>query len=110
MDITFATDALQKQANDPKLCRKKMGAERAKRFKMRLDALAAALSLDDVRHMPGRFHELKGDRKGQWACDLVHPYRLIFEPQGRPIPVRENGSYDWNRIFAVRILEIVDYH
>ena len=35
----------------------------------------------------GHYHELTGDRKGEWACDLDQPYRLIFEPHEKPIPV-----------------------
>lgn len=37
------------------------------------------------------------NRKGQYAVDLVHPYRLIFEKHG-------------NEIQIAHIMEIVDYH
>lgn len=36
-------------------------------------------------------------RKGQYAVDLVHPYRLVFEKHG-------------NEIQVAHIMEIVDYH
>ena len=77
---------------------------------MRLDQLRASKTLEDVRYQAGRFHELTGDRKGQWACDLDHPYRLIFKPQENPIPSTEDGNYIWIEILGVEILEIVDYH
>ncbi len=27
----------------------------------------------------GRCHQLRGNRKGEYSMDLVHPYRMIFE-------------------------------
>ncbi len=41
--------------------------------------------------------KLKGNRKEQYAVDLVHPYRLVFEKKG-------------NEIQIANIMEIVDYH
>lgn len=110
MDITFAKKGLEKQANDLGLCKRKMGEKRAKIYQQRLGALRAAKTLEDMRHVPGRFHELTGDRKGQWACDLDQPYRLIFRPQENPIPTNKDGSYVWVEIVAVEVVEIVDYH
>ena len=76
----------------------------------RLDDLRAADTLEGVRHLPGRYHELTADRKGQWACDLDQPYRLIFSPHEYPIPVNEDGQYIWIEIKGVEIIEITDYH
>lgn len=45
----------------------------------------------------GRCHKLHNNRKGQYAVDLVHPYRLVFEING-------------NEIQIANIMEIVDYH
>ena len=45
----------------------------------------------------GRCHPLTQNRKGQYAVDLVHPYRLVFEKNGDEIQI-------------ANILEIVDYH
>jgi len=110
MDISFGDSKLEKYANDDKKAIKKLGVKRAKLYKVRLDDLRASDSLEDVRHLPGRFHELKGNRKGSWACDLDHPYRLIFKPQNTPIPENEHGQYIWQEIEAVEITEIADYH
>lgn len=97
-------------ANDDRLAAKKLGALRAKLFKDRLDDLVAVSNLEEVRFLPGHFHELKGDRKGQWACDLDQPYRLIFQPHEEPIPEDENGKYIWIEIKGVEILDITNYH
>jgi plasmid maintenance system killer protein len=54
--------------------------ERAMRLDRRLQQLRAAESLDDLRHAPGRCHELIADRVGSLSLDLDHPYRVIFRP------------------------------
>lgn len=110
MDITFDDNKLRKYANNDKQAIKKLGQRRAELYKQRLDDLFAASTLEDVRYLPGNYHELKGNRKGQWACDLDHPYRLIFEPHENPIPTNESGQYIWLEITGVEIIEIVDYH
>lgn len=97
-------------ANKDKLAQKHLGMVVAKRFKMRLDDLQAAQTLEDVRNLPGKYHELVGNRKGQWACTLDHPYRLIFTPHESPIPINEDGQYLWIEILGVEIIEIEDYH
>ncbi len=110
MDISFEDKKLEKYANNDKQGVKKLGQLRHKKYKMRLDQLRNSKTLEDVRYQPGRFHELIGDRKGQWACDLDQPYRLIFKPQEDPIPKNEDGNYIWIEILGVEILEVVDYH
>ena len=69
-----------------------MGDIRAKLYFKRLNDLLEVSSLEEVRHLPGRYHELSGDRKGQWACDLDNPYRLVFEPCQKPIPTDKDGK------------------
>lgn len=110
MDISFSDKSLKKVVNDDRKLIKAYGLKRAKLIKKRLDSLRAADTLEDVRHAPGRFHELTGDRKGQWACDLDQPYRLIFVPHEDPIPTDEDGRYIWIEIRGVDITEITDYH
>jgi toxin HigB-1 len=110
VDISFRDRKLRKAANDEKALVRLYGERRGKLLKRRLDDLRAAESLEDVRHLPGRYHELTSDRKGQWACELDHPYRLVFTPQESPIPENEHGQYLWQEIRAVEIIEIIDYH
>jgi len=89
---------------------KRWGESRGKALSRRLDDLRAARSLADMRHPPGRCHELSGDRKGQLALDLDRRYRLIFEVADEPIPRKEDGGLAWERVTAVRILGVEDYH
>ena len=78
MEITFDDNKLEKLANNYKKCQKVMGQQRARLYNIRLGDLTKAKTLEDVRNLPGKYHELKENRKGQWACDLDQPYRLIF--------------------------------
>lgn len=110
MEITFGKKKLEKYANNDRLALKELGKRRADLYKERLDDLYASTTLEDVKFLPGNFHELIGNRKGQWSCDLDHPYRLIFEPHEDPIPTNKSGQYIWIEIKGVEIIEIVDYH
>jgi proteic killer suppression protein len=91
MIVTYKTKKLRKLATNYKHCQKELGQKCAKKFMMRINALKDASTLEDTRHLPGRFHTLLQNRKGQWGCDLEHPKRLVFEPSEKPIPIDENG-------------------
>lgn len=110
MEITFRNNNLKKCANNDRVGIKNLGAERFKKYKKRLDQLRASNTLEDLRQQPGRFHELTQNKKGKWACDLDHPYRLIFEPLENPIPTDNDGKYLWIEIKGVEIIDIEDYH
>ncbi len=110
MDVTFDDRSLKKYANNDTQAVKKLGPKRAALYKQRLDDLRDAATLEEVRYLPGNFHELVGNRKGQWSCNLDHPIRLIFEPHESPIPANDAGQYIWLEIKGVEIVEIADYH
>lgn len=77
---------------------KKYGTKMAEKIQMRIDQIKAADSVDQmIQYHIGRCHPLKGNRKNQFAVDLVHPQRLVFEKKS-------------NEIRIANILEIIDYH
>lgn len=110
MNIIFKTKKLEKCAINNSFGVKTLGFLRHKVFKKRLEQLVLSNSLEQVKSLPGKFHELPHDRKGQWSCHLDEPYRLIFKPQENPIPINKDGVYLWSEIKGVEILEIIDYH
>lgn len=59
---------------------------------------------------PHRCHQLSGDRDEEFAIDIVHPFRLVFEVAHDPIPRDEFGGVDKERVTAIRFLEVTDYH
>lgn len=108
MTIVFRTRALKNLAHDAKAARKELGETCARRLRSRLDDLQAAGTLEAMRNLPGRCHQLKGDRSAQFGIDLEHPRRLVFEPiDGES---SSTGGLDWNTVTAIEIVEIVDYH
>lgn len=98
IDVSYRTSQLRKVCENAEVATKKYGAEMAEKIHMRIDQIRAADSVEElVQFRIGRCHPLQGNRKGQYAMDLTHPYRLILE--------KKNG-----KLIAVEILEIVDYH
>lgn len=110
MDIFFADKKLEKAYSNRRLLVKTYGRRQARKLQQRFKTLRAADTLADMRDFPGRCHELKGDRAGQLALDLDHPYRLIFEPDHDPVPTKVDGGIDWSVITSVLIIAVEDYH
>jgi len=111
MEVTFRTRKLQKTANSEGLLKREYGAENGRLIMHRLSVLAAANSLADVPSVrPERCHQLDGKRRGQFAVDVKHPFRIVFEPADDPPPMRDNGELDLARVTSVCILSIEDYH
>ena len=68
------------------------------KIQQRIDELTAADLVEMmIQYYVGRCHSLTGNRAGQYALDLVQPYRLIFTKIGNEIQIAE-------------VQEIVDYH
>jgi proteic killer suppression protein len=64
----------------------------------RIGEMEAADSVEFmIKYRIGRCHPLQGNRKGEYAVDLVHPRRLVFTKKGDEIQI-------------ARVIEIVDYH
>ncbi len=82
----------------------------AKVMRRRLDDLDAAETLEDLRLLPGRCHELLGDRSGQCSLDLIHPQRLIFRAESPEAALKKDGGLNWTQVVAVRILAVEDTH
>ena len=113
MELTFASNKLLKKMNQGKAMIKAYGPIQAKRLQIVLTSLRAAPNLGIFAppySRPNRCHELKGNLKGQLSVDLVHPYRLIFEPLNDPLPMRPEGGLDWHEVMAINIKGVEDTH
>lgn len=98
MEITYKNNKIRKICTDAKIAEKTYGTKMAEKIDMRIAEIIAADTVEImIQFRIGRCHPLTQNRKGQYAVDLVHPYRLIFEKHG-------------NEIQIANILEIVDYH
>lgn len=63
-----------------------------------------------MRNLPGRCHELRGDRACQVSLDLRGQYRLLFVPVHDPIPRMSNGGMSWTQVTAIEIIGVEDTH
>lgn len=81
------------------------------KLKRRLAVLEAAESLADVpKQRPERCHALHADRQGQFAVDVEHPFRLVFEPADLDECTTGDGNIDERRVKAIRILAPQSHH
>ena len=111
MDIAFRTRKLERTFNSAAALQKAYGARKARVIMTRMTVLRAAASLATVPATPpDRVHPLRGEREGQFAVDLVHPHRLVFEPNHEPLPRAEDGGIDARQVTAIAIVEVTDYH
>lgn len=111
MEISFRTRKLQKEFSSGITLKRNYGNRMALTIMARVGVLKNAGSLQKVPATPPeRRHQLKGRRDEQFAVDLVHPYRLVFEPDHSKLPRNEDRGIDLERVTAIRILEVVDYH
>lgn len=98
MDITYRNKKIEKICTDAKTAERTYGKEMSEKIHQRIDEITAADTVEMmIQFHIGRCHSLTQNRKGQYAVDLVHPYRLVFEKNG-------------NEIQIANVLEIVDYH
>ena len=110
MEILFPIDHDPRDWNDFKRVVRRHNSQRAKLIRRRLDDLRAAQTLEVMRNLPGRCHELKGDRAGQLSIDLDGPYRLLFAPAHNPVPKKPDGGLDWPKVTAVVLVGVVNTH
>jgi len=98
LEVTYRNRKIERICTDARIAERTYGSEMANKIHQRIDQITAADTVEVlVKFRIGRCHPLSQNRKGQYAMDLVHPYRLVFEKHGEEIQV-------------ANILEIVDYH
>lgn len=98
MEIEYKNKSVEKVCTNAQEATKRHGPKMAQKIHQRIDEISAADTVEEmIRFRIGRCHPLTENRKGEYAVDLVHPYRLVFIQRGDKIQI------------AV-IQEIVDYH
>lgn len=110
MEIKFKSNKLEKSLTFPEEIVRTYGVL-AKKVKQRMDEFRAASSLWVMKKLPAaNCHELTGERKGQLAVNVSGNWRIIFEPNHNPLPVKADGGLDWQQVTSIKILEVTDYH
>ena len=98
LKITYKDKKIEEVCTDYAKAKRQHGAAMAGKIHQRIKEIHNTDTVETmVQYGIGRCHLLRGDRKGKYAVDLIHPYRLIFEKHGEEIQI-------------AHIMEIVDYH
>ena len=108
--IIFRSKKLETLCHDLSAATGALGAPCAKKLFARLADLDAAQVLAIAPTLPGRFHALTADRAGQYAFQLAGGLRLVIEPANDPLPRLQDGSVNLQKVTAVRIVFIGNYH
>lgn len=113
MLISFRNSRLDKLINSQVELVKSFGQKVAKAIILRRDLLHAVNNLSQVPHTPPeKLHELKGNRKGQFAVYTApnSGVRVVFKPDHDPVPTHPHGGIDRKQVTDIVIWEIGDYH
>lgn len=105
MEILFANSQIEKLCASKPAAIKKLGARCAEILLRRLRQMRDAKDLETLTRIPGHYHPLTADRKGQWACRLQGGLRLVFVPGTRGEMVLKEITDPY-----LTITEITDYH
>lgn len=98
MQVEYKNKSLEKVCTDASAAIKKYNTRMAEKIQQRITEIKASDSVEQMlQYHIGRCHLLKGDLKGLYAMDLIHPFRLIFEKKGEEIQI-------------AKITDITDYH
>ena len=103
MKIRYRTKKLEKVCTNAKKAQQDWGEKQAEKIFLRVEQLSAADTVDElIAGRIGRCHALTGDRKDQYAMDLIHPYRLIFSITDDIVQIAD--------VETAMIEDIKDYH
>lgn len=88
LEVIFRTNKLQRQFERKAEAEKAFGKDVARKFIQRVNIIKSSGGIGELRKLPGlRCHELKGNRKGQWAINLTGFFRLIFSLEGEKLHI-----------------------
>lgn len=100
-----------KALNDPQKLQSKYGSDMVDSINLRLAQIAAANTLEDLRAVHPRTHELHGNLKGIISVDLIQPMRMLLRPDHDPsVFTRDDGGMDWISITSIIVWDIINQH
>lgn len=115
MIIQYDNKDITKLCNNYSFAKRKLGDQVATKLAMALEFINASETLLDVKNIPMfNLHDLKGNRKGQFAIDLGRKlgFRLILIPLNKD--EEQWDSSDVNEIYKctdiVLLLEVTNHY
>ncbi len=98
MEVEYKNRSIEKVCTIASVAEKKYGRDMAEKIQLRIDQIRAVDTIEQmIQFNIGRCHPLHQNRQGQYAVDLIHPMRLVFEKKESEVQI-------------ACIVEIVDYH
>ena len=98
MKVEYRNRSIEKVCTIASVAERSYGRQMADKIQLRIDQIKAADTVEQmIQYGIGRCHPLHQNRKNQYAVDLVHPMRLVFEKKGNEIQIANS-------------IEITDYH
>lgn len=111
MEVSFRSRRIERLLNSEAELTRTYGQRRARSILARLAGLQRLATLRQVpTDAPFRRHQLAGNRDEQYAVDIDRQFRLVFEPDHDPIPRNSDGGIDTDRVTAIVIIAVEDYH
>lgn len=110
LSIEYKSKKLRRQCLEFEKAKATWGERQARLVQQRINEFLAVNSMADLSHLPPtRCHLLKG-RKSEYSVNLVHPFRLIFEPIGERSEIYEGNTLLREKVTTIRILRVEDTH
>lgn len=110
MEISYKSSKLKKIFTEANEIQKAFGSM-AKKVNQRMKEISASENLEVLKSIPAaNCHELRGNRKGEFALDISGNHRIIFVPDHDPVPQNDDRTIDCIKITDIRILGTEDYH
>ena len=88
MKIEYDSKSIEKVCTNASIARKEYGDRMAELIHQRIDEITAADSIEQlIQFRVGACHSLLGKHKGQYAINLIQPYRLIFKKKNKVLKI-----------------------
>jgi len=111
IQVKFQKPELQQAFQDEKAAQRLFSdAKRARLYQRRIKDLEAVETLAHMSAYPGGCHPLKGTRSGLYSLRLWGGLRLVIVPAHNPLPLKDDGGLDLDRVTAIEISSVEDYH
>ena len=98
LEVKYKNNKIRRECEEYKFSVRSYGKLMADKIHHRIGQIEAIDTVELlIQYSVGRCHELEGNRKGFYAMDLIHPYRLVFKVERGYVQI-------------ATISEVVDYH
>lgn len=111
MNVYYETRQLKRLCDESSEAQRVLGAQSARKLRMRLGELVAARDLSEISHRPPqRLHQLKGSRAARFAVSLHGGHRLVFGVADLDEAAGSSGEIVKTAVRSIVVTFVGDYH